>query len=46
MLTARLMEKRLGEWAKGGDSLMWGDFHTVLTTATEVAKQPELADAA
>lgn len=26
VLTARLMEKRLKEWAKGGDSLMWGDF--------------------
>eukprot|EP00624_Nannochloropsis_granulata_P006607 evm.model.NODE_49765_length_66778_cov_45.246429.14 len=25
-LTARLMEKRLKEWASGKDSMMWGDF--------------------
>lgn len=25
------MEKRLKEWAKGGDSLMWGDFQRVVT---------------
>lgn len=25
-LTARLMERRLKEWANGKDSLMWGDF--------------------
>lgn len=41
VLTARLMEKRLGEWANGGDSLMWGDFQTVLSTQPE----PALADA-
>lgn len=25
------MEKRLKEWAKGGDSLMWGDFQRVVS---------------
>ena len=28
----RLMEKRLKEWAQGGDSLMWGDFQRAVTT--------------